>query len=180
MDNFEKHIRKNAHRFDGHQPDAEKMWANIAEGLRDDKVHKVTFWKSPFLRIAASVLILLGIASAVAITKVTRDTDVQESYAANELTDIDQHYRGLVAYQVRLVKDHPKLSEEEKKEFLSFMDELDREYEDLRSEMRKELNNKLLLEAIIANYKKRIELIENLLEQINGKEIKNENYEYTL
>lgn len=180
MDDFEKHIRKNAHVFDEHEGDEEQMWSNIAKKLNGTTVQKVTFWRSSALRIAASVLILVGIASIITLGTITSSSGLIESEDSKELTDIDMHYRGLVAYQVRLVKEHPKLTEEEKSEFLSFMDELDREYEYLRLEMRKELNNKMLLEAIIANYKKRIELIENLLEQINRKAIENEDYEYIL
>ena len=60
------------------------------------------------------------------------------------------------------------------------MDDLDREYDELKVEMRNNLDNELLLEAIIANYKKRIELIENLLRQLNESKIKEEDYGYTL
>ena len=79
---------------------------------------------------------------------------------------------------MQLVKNHPKLSADDKEEFLSFMDELDREYQQLKLEMRNNLDNERVLEAIVANYKKRIELIENLLRQINAskKEMDYEGY----
>ena len=48
----------------------------------------------------------------------------------------------------------------------------------LKLEMRDNLDNERVLEAIVNNYKKRIELIENLLKQINAskKEIDYEGY----
>jgi hypothetical protein len=79
-----------------------------------------------------------------------------------------------------MVKNHPDLSQEDKDEFLSFMDELDEEYGVLKLEMEKNLNNERVLEAIIGNYKKRIELIENLLRQINDSKMINDDYGYTL
>ena len=58
------------------------------------------------------------------------------------------------------------------------MDELDEEYKQLKLEMQHNLDNELVLEAIVNNYKKRIELIENLLKQINAskKEMDYEGY----
>jgi len=46
--------------------------------------------------------------------------------------------------------------------------------------MRNNLDNERVLEAIVANYKKRIELIENLLQQINDAKKTSEDYGYTL
>ena len=101
-----------------------------------------------------------------------------DAYANEELLEIDMHYQHLVYQQVQLVKNHPKLSASDKEEFLSFMDELDVEYQQLKMEMRNNLDNERVLEAIVANYKKRIELIENLLKQINAskKEMDYEGY----
>jgi hypothetical protein len=48
------------------------------------------------------------------------------------------------------------------------MDELDVEYNILKKELNKNIDNERVLEAIVINYKKRIELIENLLKQINS------------
>ena len=101
-----------------------------------------------------------------------------EGYVNEELFDIDMHYQDLVHQQVQLVKNHPRLTERDKEEFLSFMDELDNEYEQLKVEMQNNLDNELVLEAIVNNYRKRIELMENLLEQIDAskKEIDYEGY----
>ena len=46
--------------------------------------------------------------------------------------------------------------------------------------MKKNLDSEIVLEAIISNYKKRIELIENLLQQINESKITDENDGYNL
>jgi len=179
MDNFEKHIRENAAEFYDHKADKEKMWAKITGELKTEAPKVVPLWKSPMLRIAATLLILLGIASFVAL-QVFGPTNDENQYASKELLDIDMHYKGLVSYQVQLVKDNPNLTEEEKAEFLSFMDELDTEYEELRLEMQKNLDNEQVLEAIVSNYKQRIELIEKLLKQINDSKIQDEDYGYTL
>jgi len=183
MDNFEKHIRENAAEFDEHKADKEKMWAKIAVELKaDDKKETkiVLLWKSPLMKIAASIVLIVGIAAFIGLSVFGSGASIETQYASKELLDIDMHYKGLVSYQVQLVKDNPNLSEEDKSEFLSFMDELDTEYEQLRLEMQKNLDNELVLEAIVSNYKQRIELIEKLLKQINDSKIEDEDYGYTL
>ncbi|MDT0607508.1 hypothetical protein [Croceitalea rosinachiae] len=178
MDNFEKHIRDNAAQFDEHKADRAKMWANISNELEKEEPKVIPLWKSPMIRVAASVLLLIGITSFIGLSVFSGDEQTQ--YASKELLDIDMHYQNLVSYQVKLVQNNPNLTDDDKAEFLSFMDELDVEYETLRIEMRNNLDNERVLEAIVANYKKRIELIENLLKQINDSKSQEENYGYTL
>lgn len=180
MDNFEKNIRQNAAQFDDHHPDRDKMWASISKELESNSPKVVPLWKAPMLRMVAALLLLFGVTSFIALSIMNTNTDMETHYASKELLDIDKHYQGLVSYQVQLVQNHPKLSETDKAEFLSFMDELDAEYQQLRIEMRNNLDNELVLEAIVSNYKQRIELIENLLKQINDSKIQEDDYGYTL
>ncbi|TMM57409.1 hypothetical protein FEE95_13065 [Maribacter algarum] len=178
MDNFEKHIRENASEFDEHKADRSKMWAKISQELEVQEPKVIPLWKSPMLRIAASLLLLLGLAGFIG--KQVFGSSVETQYASKELLDIDMHYKSLVSYQVKLVQNNPNLSNEDKTEFLSFMDELDAEYEQLRIEMQNNLDNERVLEAIVSNYKQRIELIENLLKQINNSKLNDDDYGYTL
>lgn len=180
MDNFEKHIRENAAEFDEHKADRSKMWAKISQELEVEEPKVIPLWKSPMLRIAATLLILVGIAGFIGLQVLGSGASSETEYASKELLDIDMHYKGLVSYQVQLVQNHPELSDEDKTEFLSFMDELDAEYKQLRVEMNNNLDNALVLEAIVSNYKQRIELIEKLLKQINDSKQKDDNYGYTL
>jgi len=180
MDNFEKHVRENASEFDEHKADRSKMWAKISQELKVEETKVVPLWKSPMVRMAATLLILLGLAGFIGLQILGSDASVETQYASKELLDIDMHYKGLVSYQVQLVQNNPNLSEEDKTEFLSFMDELDTEYEQLRLEMRNNLDNERVLEAIVSNYKQRIELIEKLLKQINDSKLNDDDYGYTL
>ncbi len=179
MDNFEKHIRENAAQFNEHKADRAKLWANISAELHQPEPKVIPLWKRPVLRIAASIVLLLGIAGFIGLSVLSGGT-TETQYVSKELLEIDMHYKGLVSYQVQLVQNNPNLSEMDKAEFLSFMDELDAEYETLREEMRNNLDNERVLEAIVANYKKRIELIENLLQQLNDAKKSDEDYGYTL
>lgn len=179
MDKFEKYILENRKHFNHHKADKEKLWANIEERLGPPpKV--VPLWKSPFVKIAATIVVLLSVVGVVATTTLGQSIDVQDSAVSKELHDIDTYYANLVSYQVRLVEKSDKLSEADKAEFLSFMDELDKEHQQLRTEIARNIDNASVLEAIVANYKKRIELIENLLRQLNEPPSIHEDYGYTL
>ena len=180
MDHFEKHIRDHASQFNERRADKDKMWAKISEELHQEKSKVIPLWKSPLFRVAASVLLLLGIASFFGLALWNNSAN-KTQYASKELMEIDMYYKDLVSYQVQLVKNNQNLSEENKAEFLSFMDELDAEYEVLKKEMQKNLDNEQVLEAIVGNYKKRIELIENLLHQLSeSKKPDEDEYGYTL
>lgn len=180
MDNFEKHIRDHAEAFDEHTADRAKMWAKISQELTADEPKVIPLWKRLQFKKVAVFLLLFGLASLLALTLLRPNNTVETQYASKELLDIDMHYKGLVSYQVQLVQNNKNLSAADKKEFLSFMDELDAEYEQLRLEMQNNLDNERVLEAIVSNYKQRIELIENLLKQINDSKLNDDDYGYTL
>ncbi|WP_062060576.1 hypothetical protein [Aquimarina longa] len=181
MDDFEKLIKGNKDLFDEYTADKSKIWQNIESNL-DSPTKTIWLWrKSPLLKIAASILILIGAFTVINLftTSVFHHNN-QNNIVHQELRDIDTYYKDLVSFQVKLVKNNPKLHIEDKEKFLSFMDELDEEYEVLKLEMNKNLNNEYILEAIVNNYKKRIELIENLLKQINDSKKLNDNESYIL
>ena len=180
MDHFEKHIRDNKSLFDEHKADRAKLWAKIESELDHSSPKVVPLWKSSFFKVAASVVLIMGLTALIGLSIFNTTLTRADSYVSQELQDIDMHYSSLVQYQVQLVKNHPDLSQADKDEFLSFMDELDVEYEVLKLEMEKNLGNQRVLEAIIGNYTKRIELIENLLRQINDSKMINDDYGYTL
>ncbi len=181
MDNFEKYIRENKASFEEHKADRAKLWANIELELDRSKPKVIPFWKSTVFRVAASVIILFGLATLIGILTLGGNSgDQQDGFVSRELQDIDMHYGNLVQHHVELVKNHPKLSQEDKDQFLSFMDELDEEYETLRLEMGKNLGDERVMEAIVSNYKKRIELIENLLQLINDSKLIHDDYGYDL
>ena len=169
MDNFEKYIKENKEAFNVHKVDKDKLWQGIATALEEKEAPKVIpLWKSGKFRIAASVVFLVGLSLVTFLMLGNPNAQEMDGYASEELFEIDLHYKNLVYQQVQLVKNHPKLSTADKDEFLSFMDELDEEYDQLKLEMKSNFDNERVLEAIVNNYKKRIELIENLLKQINA------------
>lgn len=181
MDKFEKYIKENKGAFDVHKANKDKLWANIESGLEKQapKTKVIRLWHRTVFKVAASILLALGVFT-LANHMITISNSHENQFISQELQDIDSHYNGLVAYQVKLINNTPKLTASQKKDFLSFMDDLDNEYDLLKEELKKNIDNERVLEAIVINYKKRIELIENLLKQINSSKITNDEDVYIL
>ena len=170
MDEFEKFIKQNKSKFNDHKADTSKIWNAINLELDTPKTKVVPLWKSTIFKVAASVIIILGILTIVKLS-VGISSDSSSNLANTELQEINFHYQKLIVAQVNLVKKNTNLSADNKEEFLGFIEELDKEYNTLIIDLNDNLDNELVLEAIVNNYKKRIELLENLLKQI--KESKN-------
>lgn len=176
MSDFEKQIKENKDLFDDKTADKDKIWAAINSELSKQVPNKIKSKRFYFMRVAAGIAIILGLYTTVQFFTGNEHTGTIDT----GLQDIDMHYINLVSKQVELVKNHPKLSADDKEDFLSFMNELDEEYEVLKIELNNNLNNELILEAIVKNYKQRIELIENLLKQINDSKKIKDDYGYIL
>ena len=65
MDEFEKYIRQNKSKFDDHQADTSKMWKAISSELDKPKTKVIPLWKSSVFKVAASVVLILGILAII-------------------------------------------------------------------------------------------------------------------
>ena len=81
---------------------------------------------------------------------------------------------------INLIKENIMWKQIDFRDYLNANLDSAKEYEMLKLELGQNLDNQLVLEAIIGNYKKRIELIENLLHQINNSKQTTSKDEYIL
>ena len=167
MDKLENFIKSNKPAFGEHKANTDKLWNQISLELDKEKSKVVPLWKSSSFKIAASIILILGVFSIINLS-IGFNSDTSNNLANNELQEIDMYYQNMVQAQVRLVEKNTNLSKRNKQEFLNFLNDLDKEYDLLKLDLSENLDNEMVLEAIIKNYKKRIELIENLLQQINN------------
>ncbi len=179
MDELEKYIKRNKSEFDEHKADTSKIWNAISSELDKPKTRVIPLWRSKIFKVAASVVILLGIFTIVNLN-LGINTNSEDTFVSTELQEIDMYYQHMVKAQVKLVKTNTNLSVRHKEEFLEFINELDEEYKTLKLDLSDNLDNERVLEAIINNYKKRIELIENLLQQINDSKKNTDDNTYIL
>jgi hypothetical protein len=165
MDELEKFIIENKGSFDDHsvdEVDKLKLWSHISDQLPEAPKKVIPLWKKPMFKVAASIFILLG--CAFSLLEFNHNS-YENNIVNEELFDIDSHYKSLVNNQIQLIKDSPNLSTEDQDEFMLLVDDLDNEYNSLKTELKEGINNQKIIEAIINNYRKKIQLMEDLLER---------------
>lgn len=165
MDELKKYTTENQGKFDDYdldEVDKLRLWGDIVSELPEAPTKVIPLWKKPAFRVAASVVLLIG---CTFFFMLSGGQDTEQQIVNQELYDIDNHYQLLVNNQVELIKNNVHLSKEDQDDFLSLIDDLDEEYKKLKEELKLGINNEKIIEAIISNYRKKIQLMEDLLER---------------
>lgn len=165
MDKLKKYTQENNTQFDTHhldEVDKLRLWGDIVTELPEAPVKVIPLWRRSAFKIAASIVVLLGFS----LLFLQLDNQQDDTQIVNEeLNEIDGHYQLLVNNQVKLIKQSSHISKADQDDFLSLIDDLDEEYKTLKGELKLGINNEKIIEAIINNYRKKIKLMEDLLER---------------
>ncbi len=171
MDPLEKFIRENKEELKHKHPDKENLWNKISGDLPEEKKEsKVVSISYRFLARAAALLLVCGLATIILWNT---NSAKQEFVMDPQFIEINTHYAQLVNAQKDKLENNTSLSKAEKEEFMVYINDLEKESTNLEKELGKNLNNELVIEAMIKNYKERMRLMEQLLnrvEKINKKE----------
>ncbi len=166
-DELEKYVKEHREAFDDFKPnkaDMLNLWDKIENELPEPAKPVIPLWRKTVFRVAASVVLFFGFALMYFIVLNSGNTEHQ--IVNQELYEIDNHYKILVNNQIELIKNSKSLSKADQDDFLLLIEDLDKECENLKNELKEGINNQRIIEAIIANYRKKLELMENLLERI--------------
>lgn len=173
-DRLEEFVRGHSQEFDIHEPD-EALWLKIEKTIAPKKVIP---WKL-YISRAAIVIFLVG-ASLIGqrlwmkhgqhIAK--RNTEVELNIP--ELKEAEMYYTGMINAKLEEVKplliEHPSLE----KELKTDLSELDSVYRSLKNDLKDDIANQEVIEAMIQNYRLRISILEDMLSfleaDINEKE----------
>jgi len=162
---------------DGHQQRfLEKLQAS--KGLVSIPKKKNLWWKP--MSIAASVVILLGIGFGM-FSKTSSSIDQQVAEISPEVSQTEFYFASLIEEQVK------ELESESTPETKRIIDDtmvqllkLETNYKVLEQDLIKGGNSKLILSAMITNFQTRIDLLQNVLNQVeeikNLKKYNDENY----
>lgn len=169
MDEFEKHIKNGREGMDIHDPDP-SLWSRIETELpRHEKRIGSYLWK------AAIILIVAGTGLTVVIRTINapeRNDDLRITSVSETSLYYNSQISSLYEEAKPLLTNNPDISMELDKS----MEELD----SLSVEIRKDLNDNIaseeVVEALIRNYRLRIELLEDMLMLMKEKEAGNINY----
>ncbi len=171
---FEDFIRNKREAFDFREPDP-ALWKKIEADIRP---RRVINWRIIASR-AAAVLIIFA-ASYLVHEIIDRDNTGMavrkpqqkpvKEIMIPELQEAELYYSGLISEKLEEIKpilaNCPGIEEELNVE----MSGLDSLYTDLKTDLKDNIANQEVIEAIIENYRLRITILEDLLKEINPEE----------
>ncbi|HJZ40532.1 MAG TPA: hypothetical protein VJ203_09220 [Bacteroidales bacterium] len=170
-DSFEKFVRSNQDKFDFREPDP-GLWKRIAADIRPvRKIH----WRLILSRAAMVAVIFAASYGINEFVHQVRDgksgtLGTQPPGKGNNipgLQEAEAYYTGLVNEKMDELKpiiSHCPSLEEELNVDLS---ELDRVYLELKGDLKDNMANQEVIEAIIENYRMKVSILEHLLKEIN-------------
>lgn len=168
-DKFEKFVKDSRHEFDFREPDP-KVWKRIkaSSGIK----RKVN-WKVILARAAAIIIIFLASFAVNEIVHRIKNTggDFTSSDVKNAvpgLKEAETYYSNLVNEKMNELKPILANCPSVEAELNYDMSELDSVYYDLKQDLKDNMANQEVIEAIIENYRLKINILEDLLNEISS------------
>mgnify|MGYP006286008565 CR=1 FL=1 len=173
-DRLEKYIRENREAFDAYEPLPE-VWEKIVLKEDRNKTRKIN-WMKVFLRAAAVILIFIISYFAHDYIKSRDKEQISDADKTAEkpsgciipedLKETQYYYTGLINEKFRELKQYTKQSPEIAEEIKRDFNELDSIYGGLKNDLCEEVASEEVIEAMIQNYRIKLELLEDVLFQI--------------
>jgi hypothetical protein len=173
-DKFDKFIRDNREKFDVRDPDP-GIWSRIEDNIRTKKRWG---WQQILQRVAIVTAIFTASYVVNEFIHRYRNGDLRARHsplagkdsALPGLRETEAYYASLVNQKLDelkpIIANCPSLREE-----LNFdMSELDSVYTDLKNDLKDNMANQEVIEAIIENYRLKIKILESLLTEIKPRE----------
>jgi len=162
-DRLEEFVRNHSEEFDILEP-RQELWKNIEKSI---KPRRTLGWKY-YVSRAAIVVFLIGatlIGQRVWMSRgqniTARNSDIEINIP--ELKEAEMYYDGMINAKLNEVKPmlsgYPTLEVE----LESDLSELDSIYSALKNDLKDDIANQEVIEAMIQNYRLRIEILEDIL-----------------
>lgn len=180
-DKLEKFIIENREEFDMHEPPA-GMWDKIQKDIRPKK--KINL-RLVFYRAAAVAVIFIAsymlheyIDSRGTLTAVKEKDKEIKMIEVPELKEAEVYYSSLISEKLKEIKpvfaENPSLE----KEIRYDMDQLDSMYNTLKQDLKDNIANQEIIEAMIQNYRLRLEILEDVLLMLKPEENEKNNNDF--
>lgn len=167
-DRLESFVNENRHAFDPLEP-SDKTWEAISNRLDKQPVKRAG--KFVWLKIAA-MLAVVAITGAIVYQGLLGDHrqayNVQElDPQVKELIEAEAFYAQEVSGKMVEIQNCYKVYPELKSEIEGDLNELESMYISLKNDLKDNISNKEVIEAMIENNRYRMKLVDEVLEQIN-------------
>lgn len=168
QDRLESFVRNNRDEFDLLEPSPE-LWNNISKQMKAPA--KLVWYKAAGFK-AAAIILLIFISSALVLQTTGYFGSPARSVAnldpeIKELIEAEAFYAHQVSGKLKEIKKCYKLIPELQNEVEGDLMELETMYNDLKKDLRENMANKNVIEAMIENSRYRMRVVDDVLEQIN-------------
>ena len=165
-ESLEDFVRNNRDAFDQLEPSA-KIWKKINKASQPPKVRRLN---TPLLRIAA--VLVLAVIFTITLYKTNILTSVNFASKISdpelrELVEAEAYYAQQINGKLKEIRKCYFTNPELKNEIETDLTELEDMYNDLKGDLKENISNKTVIEAMINNNRTRLELVDEVLEQIN-------------
>ncbi|MBN2485127.1 MAG: hypothetical protein JXB34_04040 [Bacteroidales bacterium] len=172
---LEEFVRGHSKEFDLFEPD-EALWENIEKKLDKGRNIKIGYYLSRAAAVAA-IFVLSFMAQQYFADRKNKTFDIPE------VKEAEMYYSGLIDARMKEVKpflaEFPEIEQEMQSDLL----ELDSVYQGLKNDLKDNVANHEVIEAMIENYRMRINILEEMLHFLaknNNDNINKNNTEYEL
>ncbi len=172
-DYLKDRITRDRKDFDLYETDFDLAWGEIDEKL--DKLSGVTKIvaqeRSLWPRIAAAVALVLA-ATVVLLWQLSKPASQSHptlSMVSVEMAETEQYYAMMISEKMSEIEANGKWIDQE---VIGDLKALDQAYNELRNDLTDNMDNEGVINAMIINYKIKLEVLDRILAQI--KEAKNE------
>lgn len=172
-DRLEEFVKQHREQFDLREPDP-SIWLKINPAIAPLEQAQEKGERKPmrWLRIAAAVaMIFAGTSAGIYFlagggNRAGQFTD--ELYL--EMQETEQYYNHMVAQRYNELQPFLAADPVAHEMLKADMEELDRVYDELKEDLKDNVSNPEVIEAMILNYRVKLEILEDLLNQLNEKE----------
>ncbi len=174
-DKLKKYVEENRSEFDLYSEDYDQLWGNIEQKLDQNPLRPKRNYGF-IMKIAATFLVLI-VATFFILRKDNSNTGEQSIPEA--LAEAAFYYQGIINDKLEVIEASKK---EIDPDIFSDLEALDSAYLDLQNDLKDNADNQEVVEAMIQNYKIKLEILEAILSELqqndeedkDNKEVKNE------
>jgi hypothetical protein len=175
-DRLEQFISDHRDQFDLHEPDPD-LWKGIEPGISPRGVKRIG-WKTVLWRAAIVLAIFTAgfmLQNILQRSDLVSERDKEKMYQEiPELQEASMYYTSLIDEKIRqiepLLRENPELG----KTLQQDLAELDSIYTELQNDLRDNIANDEVVEAMIQNYILKIQILEDLLDYMDKTSKNNE------
>jgi hypothetical protein len=164
MDHLEEFVKNHRNEFDRFEP-SPMVWEKIKSANREKKSPSINY----FLFRIAAIIVLVCISGVLILTQ-TR-IKKEESLTSTdpqieELLETERFYSHQISGKLQEIRKCYQTFPELKNDIESDLNELEKMYFSLKNDLKDNVSNKPVIEAMIENNRVRLKLVDSVLEQI--------------